>query len=391
MTRSPWDLGELPTPAIPLTDTFEGFLGLDWLELTRESARVRFDVRQNLKQPMGLLHGGVYSAVAETVASVATAAAVWRDGLAASGLSNSASFLRPVTQGHGRRRRPAAPPGRARVAVGPRVPRRAGAAVRARRRDDRGASAAVVTAVDLDGRALELLDLPGPAPALVLLHEGLGSVGLWRTFPERLHAETGRRLLAFSRFGHGRSVPPPRRRTPAFFHDEALEVLPALLDRLGIERPVLVGHSDGGSIALIYAADHPVTALALLAPHVFVEEVTVREIAQTREQYLNGGLRERMARHHDDPDAAFWGWCDVWLDPEFRAWNLEREAARVDAPTLLIQGADDPYGSLEQIDRIEAQVRGPVQRLVLEGGHSPHLEHEREVVEALARFLSPAR
>jgi pimeloyl-ACP methyl ester carboxylesterase len=155
-----------------------------------------------------------------------------------------------------------------------------------------------------------------------------------------------------------------------------------------VPEPVLVGHSDGGSIALIHAAHHPVTALVLLAPHVFVEEVTVREIARTREQYLEGALRERMSRHHDDPDAAFWGWCDVWLDPQFKAWNLEAEAARVTVPTLLIQGADDPYGSLEQIDRIEARVQGPVERVVLSGGHSPQFEHEAEVVQAIGRFLS---
>jgi pimeloyl-ACP methyl ester carboxylesterase len=245
-----------------------------------------------------------------------------------------------------------------------------------------------VTVADLGGRSLELLDLAGADPALVLLHEGLGSVGLWRDLPARLHEATGRRLIAFSRSGHGRSAPPPRPRTPSFFHEEALEVLPALLDELGVENPVLVGHSDGGSIALIHAAHHRVSALALLAPHVFVEEVTVREIAHTRQHYLTGVLRDRMARYHDDPDAAFWGWCDVWLDPEFRSWSLEAEAARVHAPTLLIQGADDPYGSLEQIDRIEARVQGRVERLVLAGGHSPHLEHEREVVDAITAFLN---
>jgi pimeloyl-ACP methyl ester carboxylesterase len=245
--------------------------------------------------------------------------------------------------------------------------------------------------IELGARSLELLDLPGEAPALVLLHEGLGSVRLWRGFPQRLHELTGRRLIAFSRFGHGRSAPPPEPRTPAFFHYEALEVLPQVLGRVGAPEPVLVGHSDGGSIALIHAAQHPVRALVLLAPHVFVEEVTVREIARTREQYLAGALRERMARHHDDPDAAFWGWCDVWLDPTFRAWNLEAEATRVSAPLLLIQGGDDPYGSLEQIERIEARVRGPVQRLVLPGGHSPHLEHEAEVLDAIAGFLSALR
>jgi len=259
--------------------------------------------------------------------------------------------------------------------------------VRARGRHDRGPPAAV-SSIELAGRALELNDLPGATPPLVLLHEGLGSVGLWRAFPQRLRALTGRRVIAFSRFGHGRSAPPPEPRTPAFFHYEALEVLPELLAQLDVPEPVLVGHSDGGSIALIHAAHHPVRALVLLAPHVFVEEVTVTEIARTREHYLEGALRERMARHHDDPDAAFWGWCDVWLDPAFKAWNLEAEAMRVSAPTLLIQGAEDPYGSLAQIDRIEAHVQGPVERLVLSGGHSPQLEHEAEVLQAIARFLS---
>ena len=247
----------------------------------------------------------------------------------------------------------------------------------------------------MGGESIEVLELGARAgtssderQALVLLHEGLGSVGLWRSFPQSLHRETGRRLIAFSRYGHGRSGPPPRPRTPSFFHEEALEVLPALLSATGVDQPVLVGHSDGGSIALIHAAHHPVSGLVLLSPHVFVEAITVRAIRGTREEYLSGALRERMARHHDDPDAAFWGWCDVWLDPEFRAWSLEPEVASVSAPTLLIQGAEDPYGSLEQLARIEARIRGPVQRLVLPGGHSPHLEHEQTVVQAVDAFVS---
>ena len=248
-------------------------------------------------------------------------------------------------------------------------------------------------AVSVGGLPIEILDLPGsntdpPIPPLVLLHEGLGSVGLWREFPAQLQAATGRRLLAFSRYGHGRSAPPARPRTPAFFHEEALEVLPELLATLGVSAPVLVGHSDGASIALIHAADHPVAALVLLAPHVFVEEICVTEIRGTREAFLDGELRRRMSRYHDDPDAAFFGWCDVWLDPTFRAWSLEEEASRVRAPTLLIQGADDPYGSLAQIDRIEARARGAVQRLVLPGGHSPHLEHGPQVAGAVAAFLA---
>ena len=246
------------------------------------------------------------------------------------------------------------------------------------------------TVVPVAGRPLETLDLAGSSaqPPLVLLHEGLGSVGLWRGLPHELNRVTGRRTIAFSRFGHGRSAPPPRPRTPAFFHEEALDVLPELLERLEVREPVLVGHSDGASISLIYAAHYPVTALVLLAPHVFVEDVTVDEIREARERFRSGTLRERMTRHHEDPDAAFWGWCDVWLDPSFRAWNLEAEAAGVHVPALLIQGADDPYGSLEQIDRIEARVQGPAERLVLTGGHSPHLEHETEVADAIATFLS---
>jgi pimeloyl-ACP methyl ester carboxylesterase len=244
-------------------------------------------------------------------------------------------------------------------------------------------------ALTVAGRALEAVERPGdPAlPALVLLHEGLGSAGLWRDFPGALHDATGRRVIAFSRFGHGRSQPPPKPRTPAFFHEEALDVLPQVLEQLDAPEPVLVGHSDGGSIALIHAGRHRVAALALLAPHVVVEEITLAAIRATREAFLDGDLRARIARHHDDPDAAFWGWCDVWLDPDFEAWSLEAEAARVTAPTLLIQGADDPYGTLDQLDRIAARVRGPVRRLVVGGGHSPHLEQPQAVVRAIAEFV----
>jgi pimeloyl-ACP methyl ester carboxylesterase len=259
--------------------------------------------------------------------------------------------------------------------------------VRGRRGHHRRAAGATVRLTD----QLELLELPGDAGRrpLVLLHEGLGSVDLWRDFPQALAEATGRRVLAFSRFGHGRSAPPPAPRTPRFFHEEALEVLPALLPELDAGEPILVGHSDGASIALIHAAHHPVTGLALLAPHVIVEAVTVARIRETRTAYEQEGLRERMARHHDDVDAAFWGWCGVWLDPAFRDWSLEREAERVSAPALLIQGADDPYGTLDQLDRIEARVRVPVERLVVPGGHSPHLEQPGAVVAAIARFSAP--
>jgi pimeloyl-ACP methyl ester carboxylesterase len=245
--------------------------------------------------------------------------------------------------------------------------------------------------VTVDGLAVEIADLPGDGArrALVLLHEGLGSAGLWRGFPDALHEATARRVIAFSRFGHGRSQPPRAPRTPAFFHEEALDVLPALLEQIDAPEPILVGHSDGGSIALVHASAYPVAGLVLLAPHVVVEDITVDAIDETRVQFEEGRLRERMARHHDDPDAAFRGWCDVWLDPAFRDWSLEAEAAAVTAPALLIQGADDPYGTLDQLDRIQARVRGPVVRLVVPGGHSPHFDQPEAVVGAIADFVAP--
>jgi pimeloyl-ACP methyl ester carboxylesterase len=236
-----------------------------------------------------------------------------------------------------------------------------------------------------------MLQIPGDQrrAAIVMLHEGLGSVGLWRDFPKALGRETGRRVIAFSRFGHGSSeVSPWPRDVTGFHHREALTMLPEFLSALDVREPLLVGHSDGASIGLIYAGRHAVAGLVLLAPHVFVESLTLESIRQTRDDYRDGGLRERLARHHDDVDAAFWGWCDMWLDPAFAAWNLEPDAARVTAPTLLIQGADDPYGTLEQLNRIEAHLRGPSTRVVVGGGHSPHLEARDEVLRAVADFAS---
>jgi pimeloyl-ACP methyl ester carboxylesterase len=248
------------------------------------------------------------------------------------------------------------------------------------------------TPIKVAGRRLECLQVPGDPdlPALVFLHEGLGSVGLWRGFPEEVAQATGRRAVAFSRFGHGRSDPPRVPRTPRFMHEEALEVLPAVLEAVGAPDPLLVGHSDGASIALIHAAARPTSGLVLMAPHVFVEEITLREIRGAREAFDHGALRERMARHHDDPDAAFDGWCDVWLHPEFPMWNIEACAERVEAPMLLIQGHQDQYGSVAQIDAIARRARGPAERLVLEAHHAPHLEAHDETLAAVSRFVAPA-
>ena len=222
----------------------------------------------------------------------------------------------------------------------------------------------------------------------MLLHEGLGSVGLWRDFPQALRR--GDRRGACSRSRASATAARSRRRgraRRAFFHEEALEVLPDVLAQLDAPEPILVGHSDGASIALIHAGRHPVTGLALLAPARDRRGRHGRgDPRRARRATSDGDLRERMARHHDDADAAFWGWCDVWLDPAFRDWSLEADAERVDAPALLIQGVDDPYGTLDQLDRIEARVRGPVARLDVPGGHSPHLEAADEVLAAIAAF-----
>jgi len=245
------------------------------------------------------------------------------------------------------------------------------------------------TTLALPTGGLELLELPGDPdkPALVLLHEGLGSVGLWRGFPERLADATGRRTVAFSRFGHGQSDAPPRPRTPSFMHEEALEVLPDLLARLNLRAPILIGHSDGASIALIYAAHHSVSGVVAIAPHVFVEEMCLAEIRRARDTYTQTDLRERMARHHRDPDAAFFGWNDVWLDPEFPNWSIIDELERVDCPLLLIQGERDQYGTMAQLDTIERLAAGPVCRVHLDCQHSPPTELPAETVDAITQFV----
>jgi pimeloyl-ACP methyl ester carboxylesterase len=244
--------------------------------------------------------------------------------------------------------------------------------------------------VDLDGARVHYEETPGDAPGapLVFLHEGLGAVGLWRGFPARVAHATGRRTLAYSRHGHGDSDPPPAPRTPAFMHEEARAVLPRLLAAWDAEAPLLVGHSDGASIALIHAAEHPVAGVAAIAPHVFVEAMGLAEIRRARTAYEEEGLRARMARHHRDPDAAFYGWNDVWLHPDFPRWSLEDLLGAIDAPVLLVQGAEDQYGTLTQLDVIERRVSGPVERVVLPCRHAPHLEAPEATLAAVAGFVA---
>jgi pimeloyl-ACP methyl ester carboxylesterase len=239
-------------------------------------------------------------------------------------------------------------------------------------------------------RRLEYDEIPGDTPALVFLHEGLGSVALWREFPARVAAATGRRAIVYSRLGHGDSDPAPLPRTPRFMHDEALGTLPALLDRLELERPVLIGHSDGASIALIHAgrAGRPLSGLVAIAPHVFVEDVSVTSIVEARRAFDETDLRERMARYHRDAEATFRGWNDIWLEPRFRGWNIEDVLPGIACPVLVVQGAGDQYGTLAQVDAIERGVPGPVARVVLaDARHAPHLEAPEETLRAVIDFI----
>ena len=247
-----------------------------------------------------------------------------------------------------------------------------------------------MTPVSVGGTAIDVEHTPGTPPALVFLHEGLGSIGLWRSFPADVRAACGDpELLVYSRQGYGHSEPLAGPRRVTYMHDEAAAVLPALLARIDITAPLLIGHSDGASIALLYAGGGcSVTGLVLLAPHVFVEDRSIEGIDAARRSYEEGDLAARLARHHDDAEGMFRGWNDVWLAPEFRSWNIEDRLAGVTCPVLLVQGDADPYGTLAQLDAIERGVRGECTRVVLPGvGHAPHLEAPAETFAAVTDFV----
>lgn len=248
--------------------------------------------------------------------------------------------------------------------------------------------------IEVDGRSLEVLSVgpaPEKAPTLVLLHEGLGCVALWRDFPQKLCAATGCGVTAFSRFGYGASDAVDLPRPPDYLTREAVDILPKFLDAIGFRRGALVGHSDGATIALIHAGaigDPRVTGVVLMAPHVCVEPEGLASIAEAREAYQHGELKTKLQRYHRDVDAAFRGWSDVWLDPNFRDWNVTRQVESWRAPALVIQGTDDPYGTLTQVSEIERHAPTRVETLILPGcGHQPHLERGEEVLAAIARFV----
>ena len=249
--------------------------------------------------------------------------------------------------------------------------------------------------LELGDSRLEYLDLPATRPdrpEILLLHEGLGSVSMWRDFPQALAAATGSRTLAYSRAGFGRSSPRTTPWSPRFVHEEALEVLPVLRARLGIARPVLVGHSTGASMALVHAgADRwPVAGVVAMAPLTDVEDSNAEAILAARRHYESSDWREKLARHHDDVDAVFYGWNDTWLRPDFRSWNLRADLAGIRAPIVAILGESDEYATPSQVEAIRTHARHAPSFEFLhlaDCGHAPHRDQPGRVVAAVARLL----
>jgi len=249
------------------------------------------------------------------------------------------------------------------------------------------------TRVDVLGHRLEVVDLPAQRsgrPPLVFLHEGLGSVAMWRDFPAQIAHATGARVVAYSRVGFGRSSPREGAYTPRFMHEEALDVLPALRSSLGLDRPVLVGHSTGASMSLIHAGRFDTAGVIAMAPFVYVEEANLQTIRAARKLWRDTDLRAKLARYHDDADSVFWGWNDVWLSPDFSGWSIEADIAGIQCPVLAILGDGDRYSTPAQVAAIErhATHAASFEALHLAGcGHSPHRDQPRAVANAIERFL----
>jgi pimeloyl-ACP methyl ester carboxylesterase len=231
---------------------------------------------------------------------------------------------------------------------------------------------------------------PQDAPTLVMLHEGLGSAGLWGDFPDQLQVATGCGVFAYSRAGYGASTPAKLPRPLDYMHVEALQVLPKLLDAIGFRRGLLVGHSDGASIAAIYAggiADHRIRGLALIAPHFVVEDVSVTSIAGIKQAYETSDLRSKLARWHRDVDNAFYGWNGAWLDARFRDWDISEYLAYIRVPIAILQGAEDQYGTIRQVEIAREECYCPVDVAIIPGaGHSPHREAPGATLETIAEF-----
>jgi len=233
---------------------------------------------------------------------------------------------------------------------------------------------------------------PSDAPCIVLLHEGLGSVGLWGDFPDKLQAATGASVFAYSRAGYGASTSVTLPRPLDYMQREALDVLPKLLATIGFQRGLLIGHSDGASIAAIYAGghqDHRLDGIVLIAPHVIVEDVSVRSIAAIKTAYETTELRTKLARWHEDVDNAFYGWNGAWLDPAFRRWDITDYLAYIRVPVAVIQGVDDQYGTARQVEIIQEECYCPVEVTMLPNtGHSPHREAPEATLRIVAEFAT---
>jgi pimeloyl-ACP methyl ester carboxylesterase len=250
--------------------------------------------------------------------------------------------------------------------------------------------------IEIDGVKLECAwfgDALVDAPTLVMLHEGLGSVSIWRDYPEALAKATGTRVFAYSRAGHGKSDLVKLPRPLDFMQREAREVLPKLLDKIGFNRGILVGHSDGGTIAAAYAGtmqDHRVRGVVLIEPHFFVEEFNLKSIRKITDEYKTSDLREKLARHHNDPDNAFLGWSGAWLDPGFdRVLNLREELIHIRVPILIVKGENDPYATMEQVWLAERECYCPVEHVVIgDAAHAPHREEPEATLAATASFIN---
>jgi len=245
-----------------------------------------------------------------------------------------------------------------------------------------------IGAADLEYRMIG--PAPADAPTIVMLHEGLGSAALWGDFPDRLQQATGAGVFVYSRAGYGASSPAALPRPLDYMSIEALEILPDLLDKIGFRRGLLLGHSDGASIAAIYAggvADHRVRGVVMIAPHFIVEDMGVAAIADTRKAYETAGLRAKLARWHGDVDNTFYGWNDAWLDPKFCNWDISEYLAYIRVPVAILQGADDQYGTIRQIEIARQECYCPVDVTIIpRSGHSPHREAPETALNSITEF-----
>jgi pimeloyl-ACP methyl ester carboxylesterase len=242
------------------------------------------------------------------------------------------------------------------------------------------------------GKRLETMWIPpsrDTRPTIVMLHEGLGSVALWKDLPAKLAERTGSGVLAYSRYGHGSSDMLARKRPVRFMHYEGEIVVPELLEKLGIKKPILLGHSDGGSIALIFAGKFPeaVSGLMLEAPHVFVEDLSIASITQAKTTYESTDFAQKLGRYHANVDATFWGWNDIWLNPAFRSWNIEEYVPRITCPVLCIQGEQDEYGTTAQVEAIKAAAPQTRIEILPDCKHSPHRDQQERTLKLMAEFV----